>query len=129
MQDQESFSYEDRYGISPRPRWYLPAALCAVLGISWVIWAGIHHSIPEIRSAVISFKQVGDSSMSLRYSITRRDENAVVICTLIARDFDKNIVGEIDDRFEPGEKTIERETLIPARNTPVNADISRCRIA
>ena len=128
MQSEEGFSYEDRYGATSRPRWYIPAALFALLGISWVIWAGLHHSIPEIRSTVISFKEVGDSAISLRYSITRKDESEVVICTLIARDFDKNIVGEIDDRFEAGGKTVERETLIPARITPVNADISRCRI-
>jgi hypothetical protein len=36
------------------------------------------------------------AKLSVRYFIERSDSQQVVICTLIARDFDKNIVGQID---------------------------------
>lgn len=51
----------------------------------------------------------------MRYAIERRDPDAVVLCTLVTLDFDKNIVGQIDDRIEGGESTVERIVAIPAR--------------
>jgi hypothetical protein len=65
----------------------------------------------------------------MRYAIERRDPDAVVLCTLVTLDFDKNIVGQIDDRIEAGESTVERIVAIPARLAPVSARIVSCRIS
>lgn len=106
-----------------------PAAVFALFGISWLLWASLHHSRPELGSTLISFSAKSDSEISIRYSLHRRDATKEVICTLIARDIDKNIVGQIDDRIKSGVATVDRIAIIPTRNSAVNADVTRCRLA
>jgi len=122
------FSYNDRYGIRPANRWVIPAVFFAVVGISWLIWAGWHHSNPEIRYSLISYTITSEREISVRYSVTRLDKNQPVICTLIARDFDKNVVGQIDDEIEPGLAALERTTSVKSRGPAVNADVIGCRL-
>jgi hypothetical protein len=65
----------------------------------------------------------------MRYAIERRDPDAVVLCTLITLDIDKNVVGQIDDQIDGGESKVERIVAIPARLAPVSARIASCRIS
>ena len=99
-QPDETFDYNDRYGISPRNRWVVPAAVFALIGLSWTLWAALNHSQPELRSTLYSFSVTGDREITMKYAIDRRDPDATVICTLISIDIDKNIVGQIDDQIE-----------------------------
>jgi len=47
---------------------------------------------------------------------------------LLARDYDKNVVGEIEDRVPASvEPAVTITTTIPARVTPVNAAVLECR--
>ena len=118
----------DRYGRRPM-RWKGSAAVALIVGGGWLIWAGLYHSRPAIRPTLISFSIASDRGISLRYWIDRRDPKAVIICTLVAHDFDKNVVGQIDDSIPAGAAHIEKTTLIPTRSAAVNASISRCRPA
>jgi hypothetical protein len=65
----------------------------------------------------------------MKYAIDRRDPNAIVICTLVTLDIDKNIVGQIDDQILAGESKVERIVAIPARIAPVSARLAGCRIS
>jgi len=116
----------DRYGQRPM-RWKGLAVVLLLVGGGWLIWAGLHHSRPAITPTLISFSIPSDRAISLRYSIDRRDPNSVIICTLVAHDFDKNVVGQIDDSIPAGAAHVEKTTLIPTRSAAVNAAISRCR--
>ncbi len=122
------FSYNDRYGIRPRNQWRVPAIILAIVGLSWISWAGLHHSNPPIRFSLISYSITSDREISLRYSMQRHDKNAAVICTLIARDFYKEIVGQIDDLIEPGLGSLERTTTVKSRGPAVNANVIGCRL-
>jgi hypothetical protein len=51
-----------------------------------------------------------------------------VVCTLIARDFDKSIVGQIDYEIPAGKSKVELVTIVPTRSQAVNADVSSCRL-
>ena len=124
-----TFDYNDRYGITRKRSWILPAAIFAIIGILWTIWAALDHSQPELSSKLYSFSVTGEREITMRYAIERRDPDAVVLCTLVTLDFDKNIVGQIDDRIEGGESTVERIVAIPARLPPVSARIVSCRIS
>ncbi len=112
----------------PANRWIAPAVLFASVGISWLVWAGLHHSNPSIRTSLISYSATTDREISLRYSIERKDKDQVLICTLIARDYDKNIVGQIDDEIAAGLASLEKTTAIPTRSQAVNADVTTCRV-
>ncbi len=128
-QPDETFDYNDRYGITPRKRWIAPAAFFAVFGLTWTLWAALNHSQPELRSTLYSFSISGDREITMKYAIDRRDPAAIVICTLITLDIDKNIVGQIDDQILAGESKVERIVAIPARIAPVSARIAGCRIS
>lgn len=128
-QPDETFDYNDRYGITPKRGWIAPAAIFAVIGLSWTLWAALSHSQPELRSTLYSFSVTGDREITMKYAIERRDSNAIVICTLITLDIDKNVVGQIDDQIAAGKSKVERIVAIPARIAPVSARIAGCRVS
>ena len=129
MQSPEPFDYEARYGASKGVKWPAVAVVVAILGIGWLMWTALYHSNPPLRSQLVSFTIQSDREASVRYFIERSDSQQVVICTLIARDFDKNIVGQIDQEIGAGKAKVELVTAVPTRSEAVNADVSSCRAA
>ena len=120
----------ERYGNVARksrvPGWLLPAALFATAGGVWLIWSGTHAATPEIRSSLISFSSQSPSSIQIRYSVAIKSPLKSHLCTVVARDRDKNVVGEVIDRFPLGQKELTREITIPTRLQAVNAAITSC---
>ncbi len=129
MQSEAPFSFNARYGVESKRRWVVPAIVIAVIALPWTIWAGAHHSKPQIRSYLISFSVSSDREVTLRYSVERRSPKLAAICTVVARDIDKNVVGQIDDPIAGGAGKVERRITIPTRSEAVNADVIRCRTA
>jgi len=127
MQSPEPFDYEARYGATKSAKWPAVAIVVAILGIGWLMWSALYHSNPPLRSQLVSFTIESDRQASVRYFIERSDNQQVVICTLIARDFDKNIVGQIDQEIPAGKSKVELVTDVPTRSEAVNADVSSCR--
>ena len=121
------FDFNDRYGVRSTKGWITPAIAFAVIGGGWLIWAALHHSDPAIRSELISFNVTSEREISIRYRVDRTDSSQVVICTLTARDQDKNVIGQIDETIAAGTSYSEQTTAIPARSTPFTAAIVRCR--
>jgi hypothetical protein len=127
MQSPEPFNYEERYGAAKATRWPVIALVVAILGIGWLMWSALYHSNPPLRSQLVSFTITNDREASVRYFIERTDSQQVVVCTLIARDYDKNIVGQIDQEIGAGKSKVELVTVVPTRSESVNADVSSCR--
>ena len=127
MQSQSPFDYDDRYGIKKGVNWVGFAVLLAIAGIGWLTWAGLHHSNPPIRVQLISFTVESDRETSIRYSVDRNGVEGPVICTLIARDYYKNIVGQLDEEVPPGQGKVELRTSVATRIEAVNADVLGCR--
>ena len=120
------FDYNDRYGIKPASVWRPVAGVILSIGLIWLIWAGLHHSRPEVTFRLISFTVPSDRETEIRFEATRRDINRELTCTLVARDFDKLIVGQIDDVIPAGQGYIDRKTTIPTRNLAATATVLRC---
>jgi len=120
------FDYNDRYGVKPANRWRPVAGVILVIGIIWLLWAGLHHARPEITSRLISFTVTNDRETVIRFEATRRDANREITCTLVARDIDKLIVGQVDDVIPAGQSLIDRSTAIPTRNLAATASVLRC---
>ncbi|CAB4569358.1 MAG: DUF4307 domain-containing protein [Actinobacteria bacterium] len=127
MQSQSPFDYNDRYGIKKGQNWVGFAVLIAIAGIGWLTWAGLHHSNPPIRVQLISFTVNSDRETSIRYSVDRDGVEGPVVCTLIARDYYKNIVGQLDEEIPAGQGKIEQRTSVATRIEAVNADVLGCR--
>ena len=117
-----------RYGIKRQSSWKIPAALLLILGLPWLMWSAWHHANPEIRVTLISFQNEKSDSIEITYKVDRRNPSLPLTCTLVARDIDKNVVGEIEDKVPASTSsgvTISR--VIPARIAPVNAAVLECR--
>jgi nitrogen regulatory protein PII-like uncharacterized protein len=127
MQSQEPFDYNERYGLRKKRSWVGVALITAIVGVGWITWAGLYHSNPEIRVQLISFTVDSDREVSVRYFVERDSAEAVSICTVIARDFYKDIVGQIDVEIPSGNEKVELVSVVPTRNLAVNADVSSCR--
>lgn len=120
-----------RYGISKArfsrfPTWLITAILISVIGGGWLLWTANHYTYPEIKSTLISFREVDAKSIEIRYSIEIKNPKSQVICRLAARDFGLNIVGQIDDQIPLGTSSITRIVQIPTRLAAVNAQIESC---
>jgi hypothetical protein len=127
MSSKESqFDFNDRYGIKPANAWIRYATLFALIGGAWIVWAGLHHANPAIRTDLISFTTTDPRNPVIRYSVQRQNEKQEVTCTLTARDIDKNIVGQIDDQIPVGTTNTTRIVQIPTRLAAVNAKIESC---
>ena len=128
MQSQEPFDYNDRYGVKKPRSWIAIALIKAIVGVGWVTWAGLYHSNPQIRVQLISFTVDSDRAVSVRYFVDRNSADTASICTVIARDFYKDIVGQIDVEVPAGKEKVELVSVVPTRSQAVNADVSTCRV-
>jgi Domain of unknown function (DUF4307) len=119
-----------RYGLKRRNGWKIPAAILLVIGLPWLMWSAWHHSNPEFRVTLISFQNEKSDSIEITYVVERRDPSRELTCTLVARDIDKNVVGEIEDKVPASTfSSITISRTIPARIEPVNAAVLGCRAA
>ena len=125
---KSQFDFNDRYGVKPARAWIKYAAVFAIVGGGWLLWAGLHHSNPEIRTELISFITQDPRNPEIRYSLQRKSGSDVVVCTLTARDFEKNVVGQIEETIPAGDTYLELTTAIPTRADSVNAGIERCHV-
>jgi len=118
----------ERYGLSKVrfPKWLVTAILISVIGGGWLFWTANHYTYPEIKSTLISFREVDAKSIEIRYSIEIKNPGTQVICRLAARDFGLNIVGQIDDKIPLGTSSATRIVRIPTRLAAVNAQIESC---
>jgi Domain of unknown function (DUF4307) len=119
-----------RYGINKSGGNRYPLIAVSVLLVSaWFIWSGYNAANPEVRSDLISFKNIDDQSISITYSIQARNINIDHSCSLIARDLEKNTVGEVSDQMPAGSLLAgknQRTVVISTRLPAVNAGISSC---
>ena len=129
LSEEERFLAE-RYGkryISRSP-WKVPAAIVALIGLPWLLWSAGFHSSPPIRHELIAFKVIDDRSIEITYLIERNVTKLPIVCTLVARDFEKNIVGEVTDEFAANTNvgSLVQTRSIPTRTQAVNAAVIGC---
>ena len=120
---------DDRYGRKRKPTRYVVYAIFAslfALLIAWLFWSASYHSNPTVTSNLISFKEINEKSMGIKFEITRNDPKQVIQCTLSAVDIKMNVVGEISYRIPEGSKHQVVSTEIPTRAHSVSASVERC---
>lgn len=92
------------------------------------MWSAWYHSNPPARITLVSFKPIDNRQIEITFELDRNDPKGAQSCTLVARDFDKNIVGEIDYEVAPSQSNpIKITAIIPTRLTAVNAGVLECR--
>ena len=99
---------------------FVALTIVTVLGAYWF-------ANPPVRAALIAFSITSDKEVSIKYSIDRRDPKQILICTLVAKDMDKTIVGQIEIQIPPTTaKSIEMVSAVPTRVRAVTAGVVRC---
>lgn len=120
-----------RYGVSggENKRFFIAGILLSITAV-WFIWSGFNAANPKLRSELISFKVIDEQHISITYKITVRDLTKDHSCSVVARDIDKNTVGQVSDLMPAGSlqagsnlRTVEIATRLPA----VNAGIASCQ--
>jgi hypothetical protein len=120
-----------RYGIKEDNRsWLWPAVISLLAAATWFIWSAVNVANPDVRHELLSFEVVNDQSISVTYSISVKNLTIDHSCSIVARDIDKNTIGEISDLMPASSlksgvniRTIEIATRLPA----VNAGITSCQ--
>ncbi len=120
-----------RYGIKevPKSRNWLLGILIGIVA-AWFAWSGYNAANPPVRSELVSFKIIDAQSISITYKITVRDISIDHNCAIVARDIDKNVVGEVNDPMPADALMVGanlRTLTIPTRLPAVNAGISSCQ--
>lgn len=119
----------ERYGKRRSKRWRWVAFLVAVIALPWLMWTAWFYSNPEIRTSPVRYETLDDQNISLSFELIRRDPAQEVICTLIALDIDKNVVGEIELQVPGADAgSILVNAKIPTRLRAVNASVDSCRL-
>jgi hypothetical protein len=126
--ESEHFDFNDRYGVKPAHIWKRYAVAFAIIGGGWLLWAALHQANPVLRSELISFATDDPRKPVIRFLVERGDGADIVSCTLTARDYEKNVVGQIEEVIPAGERSVQVSVVIPTRAPAVNAGISSCRI-
>lgn len=127
--DPQTRAYlEDRYGIRGKKRgWRWIALGISIIGLPWLIWSAWHHSNPEIRYSIVSYRPIDSTAIEITFDISRRNPSTPMMCTVVARDVDKNVVGELDlDIPGSAQSLIRQSGVIPTRLAAVNAEVLRC---
>ena len=68
----------------------------------WIIAGSFNAANPDVRSELVSFKVIDDQSISITYKITVRDLSKDHSCSVVARDIDKNTIGQVSDLMPAG---------------------------
>ena len=66
----------------------------AVVALTWLAWAAIYQSTPQVRSDMIGFEVVDEHSATATLTVVRQDADVVATCYLRAVSEDHTVVGE-----------------------------------
>jgi len=121
----------ERYGISSgRKNRLLILGVLLSIAAAWFLWSGFNAANPALRSELISFKVIDDQAILISYKISVRNLTKDHSCSVVARDIDKNTVGQVTDLMPANSllaganlRTVEIPTRLPA----VNAGILSCQ--
>jgi hypothetical protein len=119
----------ERYGRRNSGGWRYVALIILLIGIPWLIWSAWNYSNPPYKATVISYETLSDEKITITFTLTRRDETQPFLCTLLAEDFDRNVVGEIEYLVKAGPNKTKLTAEIPTRLRPVAASILSCNAA
>lgn len=118
-----------RYG-APRP-WGRPLAIAltavlAVVGLGWLVWAGLYHAQPAVSERLRTFTVLGPGLVSATIDVERAPGTAVV-CLLEAQASDHFVVGERQVRIPAGpEQAVSRTYRIETERPATNAVLDGC---
>jgi hypothetical protein len=127
MSDEIQELMRQRYGQKRQGGWRFIALIIALIGIPWLTWSAWDFANPPYKATVISYETLSDEEITITFEFSRRATEQAFSCTLIAEDYDRNVVGEVEFEIAGGVNRARLTTDIPTRVRPVAASILSCR--
>jgi uncharacterized protein DUF4307 len=120
-----------RYGQRSRSRRLVLVAVlvvvCAALA-SWLVWAALAASTPDVRATLIGFRVVDDGHVQVRFEVVA-DRKAAATCSVEAEDRYRETVGIATVTVPPANRAQrEVETTVKTRDRAVTATVAGCRV-
>ncbi|TQF73917.1 DUF4307 domain-containing protein [Rhodococcus spelaei] len=98
-----------------------------LLGIALAYFAYNKFENKDISTSVISYDIVNDSTMNIRFTVTRDEPSEPAVCIVRARSKDGSETGRREVYVAPSDSgTVDLTTLIRTSQTPAIADIYGC---
>ena len=118
----------DRYIPHQPNRFQKPLLAVAFIALTLVTAFGAYRfANPPIRASLIAFSIISDTEVNVKYSVDRQDPKQILTCTLVAKDMDKTIVGQVEIQVPATtNKSIEMSSQVPTRVRAVTAGVVRC---
>ncbi|WP_040798216.1 DUF4307 domain-containing protein [Nocardia higoensis] len=121
----------DRYGATTggRPKWLIPLIALVVLVVgAGVAYLGFQKYGPaEIEAEELGYTVVDDSTVTLRFKVTRTDPQHAVVCFVRAMDRDTVEVGRREVLITGSEHgTVEVTTVIRTSSRPSSGSVYGC---
>jgi hypothetical protein len=120
----------DRYGPAPRNTRWIPIALGAVvvlLGIGVAYLGYLRFGPQELASEEISYDAVDSSTLTMKFTVTRKDPSRAVVCIIRARSQDGTETGRREVLVGPsGDGTVEVNSEVRTSKPPAAGDVYGC---
>ncbi|NMN96766.1 DUF4307 domain-containing protein [Antrihabitans stalactiti] len=120
----------DRYGPPPRHSRWIPIALGVVvvlIGIGIAYLGFLRFGPQELASEEISYDAVNSSTLSMKFTVTRKDPSRAVVCIIRARSQDGTETGRREVYVGPSENgTVEVNSTVRTSQPPAAGDVYGC---
>ncbi|MCJ0979300.1 DUF4307 domain-containing protein [Rhodococcus sp. ARC_M12] len=105
-------------------------ALVLLVGVGVAYYAYSKFSVKPIEGSQLSFDIVDDSTMSIRFSVTRQDPEQPAVCIVRVRSRDGSETGrrELYIPPEPRSTTVELTTEVTTSAAPAVGDVYGCSL-
>ena len=117
-----------RRSASTRPL-LVVGVLVAIVGVAWVIWAGVHAATRDSGVIPVGYQVVDDSHVQVRYQVQLSRSQATV-CTLQAQNSDQTVVGQVNVRLPArpqGDLTESRRDTVRTTQRAATATVTSCQ--
>ncbi len=119
-----------RYPPRRRGAWIPVAAVLAIIGIPWMVWAGLHAANPDVTGKVVAFDVVSDTRIDVTVTIQRPDPARAATCTVVTKAVTYDTVGELPFEVAPGTQELTTQVVsVRTFKRATSAELTDCRTA
>ena len=114
----------------PRGRRYLVTAiaLLVAVGLTWMVWAGLHSANKPVAARVEHFTVRGDTDIQVVIKVQRSNAARAAVCTVSAQSKDGVTVGSVEATVPAdGQKLAEYPVEVKTVQRAVTAAVDNCR--
>jgi hypothetical protein len=116
-----------RYQERRPPLWIALAIALALVGVGWLVWAGMYGATGTVTARVDAFRVLSDTQIEVTVTLDRPDPAAPAACQLFAQAVSYERVAELPISVEAGgSKLTTRTYVLNTLRRATTADVEDC---